>query len=128
MPDPDELFKALADPTRRVILQTLRDGPMNAGQLAAKLRIAPSALSFHLRMLRNADFIHHHRRGQFIRYGLNATVMKRFICSLANDFAGEPPAAASESRPIRRSVDVTPPSPPASPEDQQEQADDVTLL
>jgi ArsR family transcriptional regulator, arsenate/arsenite/antimonite-responsive transcriptional repressor len=93
------VFKALADPTRRKILATLGEGPLNAGDLAQQLKIAPSALSFHLNVLKTAELLVDERQGQHIRYTLNTSVVEdllRFI----NDsfFPATHPARANAKR------------------------------
>jgi DNA-binding transcriptional ArsR family regulator len=56
-PDPGAAFTALADPTRRAVVQLLRRGPQRAGELAEALALTPAGLSRHLRVLRRAGLI-----------------------------------------------------------------------
>jgi ArsR family transcriptional regulator len=67
-------FKALADPTRREILKTLRDGPRTSGELADMFPTAWATVSRHLAVLRDAGLILSERNGQQIIYELNTTV------------------------------------------------------
>lgn len=73
---PGEGFKALANPTRRRILELLRDGDLTAGELAEHFDISKPSLSHHLATLRSAGLVSDERRGQNIVYSLNTTVMQ----------------------------------------------------
>src|ERR1017187_10797624 len=64
----DELFKALADPTRRGILRFLGKGEMTAGEIAAKFQISAPSMSHHFTVLKGADLIFARRAGQQIFY------------------------------------------------------------
>jgi DNA-binding transcriptional ArsR family regulator len=59
-----DVFRAIADPTRRAILDRLRAGPANAGALAADFRSSRPAISKHLRVLRDARLVVDHRLGR----------------------------------------------------------------
>jgi DNA-binding transcriptional ArsR family regulator len=69
----DRTFGALADPTRRAILERLRDhGAMTAGQLARPFAISRPAVSKHLRVLREAELVSAVERGREVHYSLDA--------------------------------------------------------
>jgi len=70
----DKSFRALADPTRRRILELLRDRDLAAGEIAAEFPMAWASVSHHLQILRDAELVLSRREGQFIRYSLNTTV------------------------------------------------------
>ena len=73
----DDLFKALADANRRKILKLLgKQDSMTAGEIAGQFTISQPAISDHLKILRNAGLIYPEKRGQFIYYQLNASVMQ----------------------------------------------------
>ncbi|HZT82411.1 MAG TPA: autorepressor SdpR family transcription factor [Gemmataceae bacterium] len=75
----DEAFKALADPTRRKILQLLRQGEMTAGELAQHFDMAKPSVSHHFNVLKQADLITSRREGQQIWYALNTTVAEDLL-------------------------------------------------
>jgi DNA-binding transcriptional ArsR family regulator len=82
----------------------LRDGPLNAGALAEKLGVAPNALSFHLRILKGADLVFDRRRGQFIEYSVNTSVLEdlaRFFFDTFGNRDAVPPREAGGSPPAR---------------------------
>lgn len=74
-----EGFKALADPTRRRILELLETDDLTAGELAAPFDISKPTLSHHLATLKAAGLATDERHGQNIVYSLNTTVMQDLI-------------------------------------------------
>lgn len=64
-------FQALADPTRRAMLDLLRRGSQPAGQIASAFPVSRPAISKHLRLLRRAHLVHEHREGRNRIYQLN---------------------------------------------------------
>lgn len=74
-----EGFKALADPTRRRILELLRERDMTAGELAEHFDMTKPSISHHLATLRAAGLVSDERHGQSIVYSLNTTVMQDLI-------------------------------------------------
>lgn len=71
----NHLFKALNDPTRRQILEMLRDKDMPAGEIAAKFDMSWPSVSHHLDLLRKAGLVVAHKEGQFVYYSISTTVM-----------------------------------------------------
>lgn len=68
---PDTAFQALADPTRRAVLDLLRGGSQPAGQIAQAFPVSRPAISKHLRLLRRAHLVREHREGRHRVYQLN---------------------------------------------------------
>mgnify|MGYP002541666020 FL=1 len=74
-----QTFKALSDPTRRDILHLLRDGPLPAGEITAHFNISAATISHHLAILRNAGLVLDDKRGKFIYYELNLSVVDEIL-------------------------------------------------
>ena len=75
-PQDTTVFAALADPTRRAILQRLATGDMAAGHIAGAFPISRPAVSKHLRILRQAALVQEERRGRQRVYRLNAQPLR----------------------------------------------------
>ena len=69
--NPEITFQALADPTRRAVLDLLRRGSQPAGQIANAFPVSRPAISKHLRLLRRAHLVREHREGRHRVYQLN---------------------------------------------------------
>jgi DNA-binding transcriptional ArsR family regulator len=78
----NEVFRALADPTRREILSRLKAGDMTAGELADLFPLAKSTLSGHFNVLKAANLVRTERRRQHIVYTLNVSVVEEAMASL----------------------------------------------
>ena len=74
-----DAFKALADPSRRRILELLSGGEMTAGNIAANFDMAKPSVSHHLNILKAAGLVSDERRGQNIVYCLNLTVFQELV-------------------------------------------------
>ena len=68
---PEATFQALADPTRRAVLDLLRRGGQPAGQIASAFPVSRPAISKHLRLLRRAHLVSEKRQGRHRLYQLN---------------------------------------------------------
>jgi len=75
----DKLFKALNDPTRRKILDRLKEKSMSAGEIADNFDISKPSISHHLEILREAELVNSEKKGQYVFYSLNTTVMEDLL-------------------------------------------------
>jgi len=75
----NNLFKALNDETRREILDLLKEQDMTAGQIAEKFNISKPSISHHLDILKRADLITSEKKGQFIEYSLNTSILEDLL-------------------------------------------------
>jgi DNA-binding transcriptional ArsR family regulator len=74
-----QVFRALADGTRRQILGLLREGPLTSGQIADRFDSSWPTISRHLAVLRDAGLAITERNGQEIRYELNTSVFQELV-------------------------------------------------
>lgn len=72
-------LRALSDPTRREILNILRSGSKNAGEIGERFDITAAAISRHLSVLKESDLIRDKRDGKFIIYELNTSVLEEIM-------------------------------------------------
>ncbi|WP_276353646.1 autorepressor SdpR family transcription factor [Cohnella caldifontis] len=72
----NDAFKALSDPTRRQIIQLLKDRDLTAGEIADHFTISKPSISHHLNLLKQARLVQDERQGQNIVYSLNLTVIQ----------------------------------------------------
>jgi DNA-binding transcriptional ArsR family regulator len=105
------VFKALSDPTRRRVLQLLRERPMGAGEIADHFAVSKPTMSAHFSVLQEADLIEAEKTGRTIVYRLKLSVLEDALLGFAQTFGWEmkpdgpaPPArqAARQPRAIKR--------------------------
>ena len=82
----EKVFQALADPTRRKILEMLNDGDKSAGEIAAVFNMTAPSISHHLNVLKKAELVTTRRNKQSIIYALNTTVVQEFLQGLLDIF------------------------------------------
>jgi DNA-binding transcriptional ArsR family regulator len=84
------VFKAIADPTRRRVLELLRQGPMTAGELAGQFDLTWPTMSGHFAVLRDAGLVQAERSGTSVTYRLNQTVLQEALMALFDAFGFDP--------------------------------------
>lgn len=82
----NDTFKALADGTRRDILELLKQRDMNAGEIASYFNISKPSISHHLNLLKQANLVTVERKGQEMIYALNTTVLDEFLAFMLARF------------------------------------------
>lgn len=75
----NSLFKALNDQTRRQIVELLKDKDMNAGEISDHFDMSKPSISHHLDILKRADLITSEKKGQFIQYSLNTSILEDLL-------------------------------------------------
>ena len=83
-----ETIKALADPTRRRILELLKKGPLSAGELGKEFDMTGATMSHHLSILKKAGLVQDNKKGTFIYYEINTSVMEDLL-SWVGSFMGD---------------------------------------
>lgn len=109
----ETVYRAVADPTRRAILDTLRSGPASAGALALAFPISRPAVSRHLRVLREAELVEERREGRARIYHLRPGPLSEIDRWLTTYRA----FWGARLHDLKRHVESRPPEPPGeSPE------------
>ena len=78
-----DVWNALSDPTRRQILQYLRAGELNAGEIAQRFSMSKPSISHHLGILKGADLVRADKVGQNVIYRLNTSVLEDLMAFIA---------------------------------------------
>ena len=89
----NRVFKALSDPTRRRVLQLLRERPMTAGELADEFDLSKPTMSAHFAVLREANLIDADKKGTTITYRLKMSVLEDALLGFAETFEFESPVS-----------------------------------
>ncbi len=74
-----DTLKAISDPTRRKILDLLKKGPMSAGEIGEHFEMTGATLSHHLSILKKAGLVDDNKKGTFVYYEINTSVMEDII-------------------------------------------------
>jgi DNA-binding transcriptional ArsR family regulator len=97
----NKVFKALADPTRRRVLELLRQRPMTAGEISDQFAVSKPTMSAHFTVLREADLIDASKQGVTITYRLKLSVLEDALLGFAQVFGigveGAAPSSSQES-------------------------------
>ncbi len=83
------IFKALSDPTRRRVLEMLRERPMTAGEIAEEFDVSKPTMSAHFAVLREAGLVRSDREGKTVIYQLRMSVLEDALLSFAQAFGME---------------------------------------
>jgi DNA-binding transcriptional ArsR family regulator len=104
----NKVFKALSDPTRRRVLQLLRERPMSAGELSDHFTVSKPTMSAHFAVLQEAGLIDSEKSGRTITYRLVMSVLEEALLGFTHSLgwgmgsASAPPVNQSKvaKRPV----------------------------
>jgi DNA-binding transcriptional ArsR family regulator len=82
----NRVFKALADPTRRKVLELLRERPMTAGELSDHFPFSKPTMSAHFAVLKEASLVDTQKSGKTVTYRLNMSVLEDALLDFAGAF------------------------------------------
>ncbi|AGG05290.1 TPA: autorepressor SdpR family transcription factor [Bacillus thuringiensis] len=85
----NDLFKALADPTRRKILDLLKERDLTAGEIASHFNMSKPSISQHLNILKQSNLVKNRKEGKYVYYTLNTTVVQDILNWLISIKIGE---------------------------------------
>ena len=94
----NRVFRALADPTRRRVLQLLRTGPMSAGELSEHFPVSKPTMSAHFAILQEADLIQAEKTGRTILYRLKMSVLEDALLGFAQTVGWDMKPESGRSR------------------------------
>ena len=99
------VFKALSDPTRRRILELLRERPMSAGELADHFEVSKPAMSAHFAVLREAGLIDSQKHGKSVIYELQMSVLEDALLGFAQAFGWKlQESKRAKAKPLKQEV------------------------
>lgn len=81
-----QVFKALSDPTRRRVLQLLRQRPMSAGEISDEFDVSKPTMSAHFAVLKEADLVHAEKAGKSVIYHLKLSVLEEALLGFVHSF------------------------------------------
>jgi len=102
----NKVFKALSDPTRRRVLQLLREQPMTAGELSDQFTVSKPTMSAHFAALQDADLIEAEKTGRSIVYRLKLSVLEDALLGFAQTFGLQ--VAPDDPAPIAKAIPRSP--------------------
>ena len=102
------VFKALSDPTRRRVLELLRQRPMTAGELSEHFSVSKPTMSAHFNVLREADLVDARKQGTTITYRIKLSVLEDALLGFAQTFGfgstNAAPAGDAVSAPSKETI------------------------
>ncbi|WP_269514954.1 autorepressor SdpR family transcription factor [Brevundimonas subvibrioides] len=95
------MFRALSDPTRRRVLQLLRQGPMTAGELSDRFDVSKPTMSAHFAVLKEADLVHAEKAGKTVVYHLKLSVLEEALLGFVHSFGLDAQTPTPKEEPVK---------------------------